>query len=189
MKKIRSVIGISLFNIIIVLAGGCGLVEEYNISDVKQYQTTHQAKYYKENIAKHSMLVMPKEIEDFFIVEKYCLLYQKWEGNHEEYLEIRIEDEGKYNEYIGSIIGNKVTEEFFYDKTYQEYVINDKITLDIEKQGYLYCAEVQKILFSEKENRIVFYSMFIYPNGPVNPSQFYYFERFDIQVDTYYNDK
>jgi hypothetical protein len=164
----------------------------YEITDISQYRTIPGTNYYGKYIAKYSNLVMPKKIEDFFIVEKYLLMYDDWNGYHEEYLEIRIEDETQYQEYIKSIIDNKETEEFFYDKTYLEHAVNDYVDItsafseDESKKGIL-TSKIQKILFCDEGNIIIFLSLTVpFPDGPVSPDKFYYFRKFNIDATTYY---
>ena len=161
----------------------------YEITDISQYRTIPGTNYYGKYIAKYSNLVMPKQIEDFFIVEKYSLKFDDWDEIHEEYLEIRIEDETQYQEYIESIIDNKETKEFFYDKNYIEYVVNDELCFE-EYMGTkgISTAKIQKILFSDDINTIIFLSIAKEHNDGLEPADMlYYFEKFSIDGATYYN--
>ena len=187
MKKIKSLISTVFVSIFVIFATNC--TNTYEITDISQYRTIPGTNYYGKYIAKYSNLVMPKKIEDFFIVEKYLLTYDDWGGFHEEYLEIRIEDEGQYNEYISGIIGNKETEEFFYDNTYQEYVVNDSIGLTYtNNETNAVLARIQKILFSDLIQTVIFLSIAIpHADGPVKSERFFYLEKFNIDVATYYN--
>jgi hypothetical protein len=188
MKKIKSLISTIFISIFLMFAVNCTM-NTYEITDISQYRTIPGTNYYGKYIAKYSNLVMPKEIEDFFIVEKYSLMYDVLDETHEEYLEIRIEDEAQYQEYIHEIIGDKETEEFFYDNTYQEYVVNDSIGLTYtNNETNLIIAKIQKIVFSDSMNKIVFLSLVI-PGGygPIDSGRFCYFKKFNINVATYYN--
>lgn len=193
MKNIKKSISVFLLNIFAMLLVGCGVLEQYFepyiVTDISQYRTIPGTGLYSK-VKKYSNLVMPKEIEDFFIVEKYSLMYDVWDDIHEEYLEVIIEDETQYQEYINGMIGDKETEVFFYDETYQEYVVNDIIDLTTSADGNkgILFAEIQKILFSDSMNKIIFLSLAI-PNayGPVDSDRFCYFEKFNIDPTTYYD--
>jgi hypothetical protein len=187
MKKIKSLISTILVSIFFVFVA-C-TTNSYEITDISQYRTIPGTNYYGKYIAKYSDLVMPKKIEDFFIVEKYLLTYDDWGGYHEEYLEIRIEDKTQYQEYIHEIIGDKETEEFFYDNTYQEYVVNDSIGLTYtNNETNAVLARIQKIIFSDLTQTVIFLSIAIpHADGPVKSERFFYLKKFNIDVATYYN--
>lgn len=189
MKKLKTLISAILISIFIIFATNCGLENTYEITDISQYRTIPGTNYYGKYIAKYSNLVMPQKIEDFFVVKKYLLTYDDWKEVHEEYLEVVIEDEATYQEYIDSIIVGKDTEEFFYDKTYQEYVVNDSIGLTyVNDETNAVLAEIQKILFSNDTNTIIFLSIAIpHADGPVKSEKFFYLKKFNIDVATYYD--
>ena len=169
-------------------------LDPYEVTDIAQYRTIPDTNYYDKYIAEYSNLVLPKKIEDFFIVEKYSLRFNDWDEIHEEYLEIRIEDEMQYQEYVNGIVGEKETGDFFYDTRYQEYNINDYLQSitwtfkDSETLKGISKAKIQKILFSDELNTIVFVSLVVPEhNGVVVQDKFYYFERFNIEGTTYHN--
>lgn len=179
MKKRIQFLGLAFCVLVSIFFGGCKKI----ITDIEQYRTIGNTKYYKA-IEEYTNLVMPEKIEEYFIVDKYLLMFDPMDYTHEEYLEITIEDKEQYDAYIAGIVAGKEIKDFEYDSEYKEIVFNDWfLTTKGENGEQLFMAEVQKIIFSEKAQKIIFVSLAIPSNyGPIPPENFYYFTKYSIPM-------
>lgn len=178
--------------IVSVFFSGCKWLEKW----FEGYETTDINKYGElgekgdREIREYHDAIMPEKIEEFFEVKKYSANWYEPLGYYEEYLEVVIESESKYQEYVEDLIEDKETMEFFYDENFIECFFKDWITLDDESEGSwdIYTAQIQKILFDDGTNTIIFVALArTSASGPVESNGFYYFSRFNIDARTYYN--
>lgn len=164
---------------------GCNFKEqfmEYKVTDIGQYQEVRKTKYYQK-VEKYSDLVMPDAILPFFEIEKYSFKYDPMDGKYEEYLEILINDEQQYQQYIDELLNGNTMIECPFDSVYQQYVVNEKISYTENSRGEqcFYMASVQKILTNDNINSIIFVSFSIPSDyGAVELNWFEYCQKFDI---------
>lgn len=145
----------------------------------------------EHRIEKYTDIILPEKIEEFFFEPSYYFGYCKDPFMCEAYLEFKIEDEMQYENYITELTQGKSTQKFFYDEAFEECVITDVLILQHvgEANGPIISkSEVQKILFSNESNTIIFISLVVlYQDMPFPIKDFYYFEKFNIDVEKYYN--
>ncbi len=190
MKRIVFLLLVQIAMIISLCFVGCNAYEVIETTDIEDYGKFTETKY-GEKIDIYTEKVMPKKIEEFFSNVEYSYKMCHSPAMHEAYLKVTIDSEKQYESYINSIVGDNETEAFYYDKTYREYVIVDKISLQHENEekgptiGY---TEIQKILFSNETNTLIFISLVVpYNDMPFFVDTFLYFEKFDINPSCYYN--
>lgn len=193
MKKLKRTI-ITLLFIAIIMSShtGCGFVKAFkefgqvnSTTDVTTYGDFPTTKYGYE-IKPYTDNILPPKIEDFFAVEEYYFAYCDAPYMHEVYLEVSIDDEEKYTEYVAELLADKETECFFYNADYQEYVLTD--VLRSTESNWVEKSEIQKILFNDNENKIIFISLLVlHQDSPFYQEDFVYFEKFNIPcVGDYY---
>ena len=159
-----------------------------DINDYGKFPTFSENENHR--IEKYTDIILPEKIEEFFFEPSYYFGYCKDPFMCEVYLEFKIKDETQYENYITELTQGKSTQKFFYDETFKEYVITDLLWLEhgIENRTVLSASEVQKILFSDESNTVIFISLIIlYPDFVFPVEDFYYFEKFNIDVEKYYN--
>ena len=138
-------------------------IEEYG--QFPELDSIYQIQAYVKNI-------MPAQIEDIFVNPTYYFSYCEVPFMCEMYLEITIEDELQFQNYVFQTTKGQPTETFLYNENYQEYVLTDLLWLEPNKNGWLSKSEVQKVLFSEKNNKLIFISLII-PDADMPFSVFY----------------
>ena len=139
--------------------------------------------------------IMPTKIEEYFSQIEYVYSVCTWPVISEAYLEFVIEDETLYNDYINGIIKDNATKTFHYDNNFQEYVLNDifysynSSATNSHRERLVEGATIQKVLFSDKERRIIFVSYahdaygYVYNTEETFKST--YFKRFNIDIVEY----
>ena len=158
MKRIISILLTGMFALCF---SGCCLKDVYKIhstTDITKYGDFPTTKYGYE-IKPYTDNILPPKIEEFFAMTEYYFAYCDAPYMHEVYLEVTIEDEEKYTEYVAELLAGKETEPFFYNDDYQEYVLTD--VLYVQEKDTLAKSEVQKILFNSEQKRIIFISLLI----------------------------
>ena len=175
---------------------GCNFFEE--ITNIYTVNSTTNINEYgkfpvlqgKHRIENYIDIIMPERIEDFFSDTIYYFGYCKEPYMNEMYLQVKIEDEIQYQSYVSELVKENPTGTFFYDDSFREYVITDVLMLQHEGEPYgptISKTEIQKILFSDESNTIIFISLIVlYPDMPFPVKDFYYFEKFNIEVEKYY---
>lgn len=168
------------FAVCACLAGCSKYVDAYEITDIAQYEEVKKEERYQE-VEEYTALVMPKMIEAFFNVKKYSFKYDPIDGKHEEYLEITIDDEEEYQQYVTELLKGKTTETFALNEAYRQCVINDEVTFTTLEQGEqcIFMVNIQKILICDSTQTIIFLS-FVTPNdyGAVEFEWSEYFSKF-----------
>ncbi len=164
------------------------IYEAYEITDVTEYGKYIPVKddgYMTENIDE----IMPSEIEEFFTVQKYSYRMCHDPAFQEVYLEVVIEDEALYQAYVSEIVAERDTNIFYYDPSFSEVILTeDRATVTMrgnpdERSSYVDYAIIQKILFCDQANTVIFLSLDV-PDSYLAtvPSDLYYFERFSIDI-------
>ena len=161
---------------------GCTLFQNYEVVDATQYENVRKTIYY-QRVEEYSSLVMPKSIDPLFEVQEYLFSFDPWDESYEEFLEVTIEDSVQYQAYCAELFGEFTLSQCSFDLEYQEYVVNDNISLTTNNQGEqcLLTAQVQKIIINDNTQSIIFVSISIPSDfGPISFSRFKYFTRFDV---------
>ena len=155
-------------------------------TDINEYGNWEYTDKDGGDVKKYTDNIMPRYIEDFFSVVHYSYRWKPIAQTHEAYLEITIEDETQYQSYVQQLTAGKETTPFFYNNAFEEYVYTD--ILSVSSAEFLEKSEVQKVLFSDETNTLIFVSFvhLIYDEVQ-SVKELYYFERFDIDVTTYYD--
>lgn len=170
---------------------GCDMFKIVSTTDINEYGKFPTFESEEAKIENYTNVVMPKKIEDFFSEPIYYFGYCRELYMHEVYLEVKIEDETQYKNYISNLVNEAPTNEFFYDRSFQEYVITDVLGLQHEDEPFgptITKTEIQKILFCDENNKIIFISLvLLYADYVLHIEDFYYFKRFNIDVSKYYN--
>lgn len=166
------------------------------------YETTDIAEYGKitgnrdnETPKEFVDSFFPKKIEDYFSDVTYHYTATKNDSHaYECYLEFAIEDPEIFSSFIEANIDKDKTTVFRYDESFREYSITNQFSLELRTQkeddsyAILY-AVVGKILYSEQDQRVVFWALGMWDGGGTTTKQLgTFFSRFDIDVvDYYYN--
>ena len=163
------------------------IYEKTNIDEYGEYISVRRDGYMTENIDQ----IMPSKIEDFFIVQKYSYRMCHDPVFQEVYLEVVIEDEAQYQAYVNELTYGKTLHSFWYDPSFSEVTLTeDRATVTMlgstdDTTAYIDYAIIQKIMFCNQTNTIIFLSLDVPDTYFANPaSQFYYFERFGIDVSS-----
>lgn len=166
------------------------------------YETTDIAEYGKitgnrdnETPKEFVDSFFPQKIEDYFSDVTYHYTATKNDSHaYECYLEFAIEDPEIFSSFIEANIDKDKTTVFRYDESFREYSITNQFSLELRTQkeddsyAILY-AVVGKILYSEQDQRVVFWALGMWDGGGTTTKQLgTFFSRFDIDVvDYYYN--
>ena len=100
---------------------------------------------------------------------------------YEAYLEFVIEDEAVFSEFIKPYVDDSAS--FAYDESFMEKSIIHHLCLDhnVETEANIADAEIGKILYSEEEQRIIFFALGLHDGGGTYISELSYFvDRFGI---------
>ncbi len=184
----------TILSLVVFSLSGCNIFHmgevhiTTDINDYGKFPTFSENENHR--IEKYTDIILPEKIEEFFFEPSYYFGYCKDPFMCEVYLEFKIEDETQYKNYITELTQGKATQKFFYDETFKECVITDVLWLEhgVENRPILSKSEVQKILFSDESNTVIFISLIVlYPDMTFPVKDFYYFEKFNIDVEKYYN--
>lgn len=153
-----------------------------NVSDYGKYVGNYDNDFPEEFINSF----FPEKIEINFSDVKYSYKAQKGDTYaFEAYLEFQIENEAEFQSYISEKTGNSAVK-FKYDSDFKEYVIFDEFQLNGEESKSIRGAKIGKILYSEKDQRIIYVAIGVYDGGMVTTDFLcQYFERFDIDPTKY----
>ena len=153
-----------------------------NVSDYGKYVGNYDNDFPEEFINSF----FPEKIEINFSDVKYSYRAQKGDTYaFEAYLEFQIEKESEFQSYVYEKIGNSAMN-FKYDSDFKEYVIFDEFQLNGEESKSIRGAKIGKILYSEKNQRIIYVAIGVYDGGMVTTDFLCkYFERFDIDPIKY----
>ena len=185
------------FVIILLLAIVLGMIHRTTRTGV--YETTDVAEYKKiagnEDNATPQAFVnsfFPEKIESSFtnVVYHYTAL-ENASHAYECYLEFTIEDSELFSSFIDKTIQRENTTDFQYDNTFQEYSIRNQFDLSMTRQTSngtypIQYAVVGKILFSEQDQRVIFWALGVWDGGENTNQLNTFFSRFDIDAYDYY---
>lgn len=181
-------VALGLAGVLYFVASVFPLGEIYETTDVADY-----GKYipnrYSGRMTENINEVMPPKIEEFFKVQKYSYRMCHLPSAQEVYLEVVIEDEETYQTYVSELKMENQVRYFYYDASFLEIVLTqDLVAITISEDGSPLAGYtvVQKIMFCDKTNTIIFVSLDIPWDDSVylSPSKLYYFERFGIDVSS-----
>lgn len=194
MKKRLGILFIAaavFFGSALVVLGIYHIYREFTLYAWKLYETTDIDQYgdfypgvYGYDPTPCTDRVMPERIEPFFRVVRYSYRICHTPDMHEAYLEIVIEDEAQYDEYVSVITQGEALTEFSHDPSFRQYVIEEDISVSHFDDKHLVTkSRVLKILVCDETNTVVFVSLDVPKSDmPLESEFFYYFERFNIDV-------
>ena len=101
------------------------------------------------------------------------------------YLEFEIQDTDKYASFISNVVGDEDTEPFYFDPTYQAYYISNYMMIfessAEDRPPYIENAKIGLVLFSEEEQRVIFFALGMFDGGGANVEELgFFFNRFGI---------
>lgn len=164
----------------------------YVTNDIEDYgEYIGIASLDQEKAAKRIEAFFPKEIDDSFSDITYSYKAENYDSlAYEAYLEFVIEDEDEYKHFVSQYTEGLEARAFEHDSSFTEYSIKQRLSLDVEWDGEGEClfedmkfviAEIDKILCSDKEQRIVFVSLAVFDGGVARVDFLStYFTRFGI---------
>ena len=177
MKKILAIILV----LCIFSFSGCNIYPDHRTTDIGEYGK------YDNCVNEHEIKFFPQLNEDIMSDFKYsynvdCVI----DCAHEIYLEFTIEDEDEFaafiNEHQSSIIQeneNVIVQEFIYDTSYTEVVIEDYICSRYADVGLVIdCAYVRKLLYNEETHSVIFVNLYVMDYWEFENST--YISRFNI---------
>lgn len=168
------------------------LVLWYWGNNAKVYETNNIAdygafvgNYDNETPSQQIMSFFPEQCEDYFSNVVYHYKAKKLDTYaYECYLEFTIEDSAQYNSFLAQYVEEEKCTDFLYDTDFQEYTISNTLVLQENNDESVYPIEsayLGKILFSNQQQRIVFFALGVYDGGGTNTEELgYFFSRFQI---------
>ena len=148
----------------------------------------------------------PEKIEEYFSDVSYHYKAKKGDTYaYEMYLEFMIQDTQTYSNFITDVIGDNASEPFYFDSSYQVYYVSNYLTLspaitisrnnkseppvvkeDKSKPPVIDNAKIGAVLFSDAEQRIIFWALGAYDGGGTSTDELnYFFNRFGINPWAY----
>jgi len=114
---------------------------------------------------------------------------------YEVWLEFVIEDSELFFDFIAEHTDQEACVPFLYDESYTDYTISNYLHIHTEHEDVLYNAEtgypiekatIGKILYSESEQRIIFWALGMYDGGGTRTTELnHFFSYFDIDPAEY----
>ena len=160
----------------------------YETNNIADYGIV-KGNYDNDSPKRYISSFFPEKIEDYFSDITYHYKAKKLDTYaFEMYLEFEIQDTDKYASFISNIsnvIGNEVSEPFYFAPAYQAYYISNYLTIfesnDEDRPPYIENALIGLVLFSEEEQRIIFLALGMYDGGGANAEELgFFFNRFEI---------
>ena len=161
----------------------------YSTTDINDYGK-YVGNYDNKSVKEFVTSFFPEEIEDDFTDVRYSYRARKGDAYaFEAYLEFRIEDTSAFKTYIADKTGGNAVD-FEYDSDFKEYIISDNFELVDSDDGSastsIGYARIGKILYSEKEQRIIYVALGVYDGGFADTDYLcVYFNRFGIDPFEY----
>ena len=160
----------------------------YETNDIADYGNI-TGNYNNERPYELIFSFFPAQIEDYFSDVTYHYKAKKFDTiGCEAYLEFVIDDKTQFAQYIEQleIPQDKITH-FQYDRSYYEYDVMDKYWFFVSEDRVCYeSAHLGKILYSEEQQRIIFWALLVEDGGGTNSDDLhYYFDRFGIDPNDY----
>ncbi len=155
--------------------------EVYETNSIADYGNI-VGNYDNETPKEYIFSFFPETISDSFSDVTYHYKAKKFDTYaYEAYLEFVIEDEAVFSEFIKPYVDDSAPS--VYDESFMEKSIFHHLCLDhnTETETYIEDAEIGKILYSEDEQRIVFFALGLHDGGGTRVSELSYFvDRFGI---------
>lgn len=165
--------------------------EKTLISDYGHYGGTGADRFVEQYIQSF----FPKEIEESFSNVKYSYKAENTDTyGFEAYLEFKIEDKMEFQTLISEIAGEEHWKDSAHAPGYKEYCIEDVFKLDFDETDdpssifyrQIVYAKIRKILYSPKDQTIIYVAMGVYDGGGIGTNYFnVFFERFQIDPVEY----
>ena len=177
----------------------------YETNDVADYGIV-KGNYDNDTPQEFISSFFPERIESYFEDVQYHYKAKKSDTfAYEMYMEFVIQDTQTYNAFIADVIGDNAAEPFYFDPDYQiNYVYNylelspdrtkrydnkSKQTVwkeDKSKPPIIQAAKIGAVLFSDTEQRIIFFAFGLYDGGGTSTDELdYFFNRFEINPWVY----
>lgn len=175
------------FRIIIESANYAEIYETNDINDFGVYTGNSD----NETPAQFITSFFPTTIENSFSDVIYHYKAKNFDTYaYEAYLEFAVPDQNTFHELLMNFVVLEESIPFRYDNSYMEYSISNVLYTHSEsKQSGAYSigySEVGKILYSEEEQRFIFWALGVYDGGGTDTSELnYFFKRFNIDVTDY----
>lgn len=177
----------------------------FETNDIADYGII-KGNYDNERPKEFVFSFFPKTIEDYFSDVSYHYKAKKGDTYaYEMYLEFMIQDTQTYSNFITDVIGDNDSEPFYFDSSYQVYYVSNYLTLspaitinrnnkseppvvkeDKSKPPVIDNAKIGAVLFSDAEQRIIFFALGAYDGGGTSTDELnYFFNRFGINPWVY----
>ncbi len=161
----------------------------YETNDIADYGVV-KGNYDNEGPQKFVSSFFPEKIEEYFSDVTYHYKAKKLDTYaFEMYLEFVIQDTEKYSDFIANTIGDNICEPFYFDPSYQAYYVANLLHLGSnygENEFFIGNAKVGLVLFSEVEQRVIFYVLGMYDGGGATTGGLnYFFDKFAIDPKEY----
>ena len=173
----------------------------YETNDIADYGVV-KGNYDNERPKEFIFYFFPKAIEGSFSNISYHYKAKKLDTYaYEAYLEFVIEDTDAYTSFLSSVIGDGACEAFYFDAGYQIYYVSNYLHLfpgikiikddtsksprvveeDESLPPSIENAKTGAVLFSDTEQRIIFWALGVYDGGGTSTDELnYFFNRFGI---------
>ena len=160
----------------------------YETDDIADYLTI-TGNYDNDRPESFIRSFFPAEIKASFSDVKYHYKAKKFDTYaYEAYLEFVIEDKAEYETFVSSVLKKEESRCFAYDTSFFEYTVSHTYEIwealyegETEGDLVLETAEVGKILYSDKEQRLIFVAIGMFDGGGAHAEEFDRFlNRFDI---------
>lgn len=177
----------------------------YETNDIADYGVI-KGNYDNERPTEFVLSFFPKAIEEYFSDVSYHYKAKKGDTYaYEMYMEFVIQDTQVYNAFIADVIGDNTIEPFYFDSDYQVYYVSNYLYLspnitishndntkqpvvkeDKAKPPVIENAKIGAVLFSDTEQRIIFFALGVYDGGGTSTDELnYFFERFEVNPWVY----
>lgn len=177
----------------------------YETNDIADYGVI-KGNYNNEKPRDFVFSFFPKKIEEYFTDVRYHYKAKKSDTyGYEIYLEFVIQDTQTYNAFVADVIENNVSEQFYFDSSYQVYYVSNYLYLhpettkvlrdkskppeekvDRSKPPRIGNAKIGAVLFSATEQRIIFFALGVYDGGSTSTDELdFFFNRFGINPWVY----
>lgn len=168
----------------------CDTGRVYETNDVGDYGN-YTGNYNNEKPREFITSFFPAELSDTYTDVEYHYKAKRFDTYaYEAYLEFVIPDTAEFDLFLELYIPEDQCKPFLFDHSYMEYSISNVVMLDPEKNksgGFaIHYAEIGKVLFSEEEQRVIFFALGDYDGGGTDTAELgYFFTRFDIDEKEY----
>ena len=177
----------------------------YETDDIADYGAI-KGNYDNDRPATFVFSFFPKAIEESFLDVKYHYKAKKGDTYaYEMYLEFVIKDTDDYTSFLSGVIGDGTSEAFYFDPGYRIYYVSnylylsaatttiydDKSKTPIVKEDktlppQIGNAKIGAVLFSDTEQRIIFWALGLYDGGGTSTDELnFFFNKFGINPWVY----